>query len=101
MDIAYLSAKTGDEFAILRGRHEDILFHGTPKECRFVGDMENWIRSHKYKLVCHSHPGEEEPEPSLEDRSFLREIGQHSSSVVSARTGRVTDYTSDPFEGRL
>lgn len=27
-DLAYLTAKTGDEFALLRGKKEDILFHG-------------------------------------------------------------------------
>ncbi len=27
-DLAYLTAKTGHEFAILRGKTEDILFHG-------------------------------------------------------------------------
>ena len=99
MDLAYLSAKTGDEFAILRGKQEDILFHGTPLGCTFVGVLEDDIRAHRLELVGHSHPGEEEPEPSLEDRAFLLEIGQHRSSVISARTGRVTDYTADPFEG--
>lgn len=29
MDITFLSAKTGHEFVILRGKHEDVLFHGT------------------------------------------------------------------------
>ena len=100
-DLAYLTAKTGDEFAILRGRHEDILFHGTATTCRFVDDLEAGLRSHRYELVGHSHPGEEEPEPSKEDRTLLKEIGQKRSSVISARTGRVTDYTSDPFEGGL
>ena len=27
-DLAYLTAKVGDEFALLRGKHEDIFFHG-------------------------------------------------------------------------
>lgn len=97
MDLAYLSAKTGDEFAILRGKHEDVLFHGTPIKCRFLGELEAGLRSHKYILAGHSHPGEEEPEPSLEDRRFLKEIGQQSSSVISARTGRITDFTANPF----
>ena len=32
-DLAYLTAKTGDEFALLRGKKEDILFHGDPISC--------------------------------------------------------------------
>ena len=34
-DLAYLTAKTGHEFAILRGRSEDILFHGESLRCTF------------------------------------------------------------------
>lgn len=98
MDLAYLSAKTGDEFAILRSKKEDVLFHGTATSCVFDGELEEDIRNHKYELIAHSHPGEEEPEPLLEDRLFLKEINQYSSFVVSGRTGRVTEFTSDLFE---
>ena len=34
-DLAYLTAKTGHEFAILRGKHIDILFHGSERSCTF------------------------------------------------------------------
>ena len=98
MDLAFLSAKTGDEFAILRGKHEDILFHGTPRWCCFCGVLEKEIKNHRYELVGHSHPGEDEPEPSFEDRLFLREIGQKCSAVISARTGMTVLYTESPFE---
>ncbi len=98
MDLAFLTAKTKDEFAILRGKNEDILFHGTPVSCSFIGELEEGLRTHKYELICHSHPGEDEPEPSLEDRTLLREIGQRSSTVISARTGRVSKFTENPFE---
>ncbi len=33
-DLAYLTAKSGDEFALLRGKKEDILFHGDPANSR-------------------------------------------------------------------
>ena len=75
-----------------------MLFHGTSLKCQFVGELEEGLRIHKYELICHSHPGEDEPEPSPEDRAFLREIGQGSSSVISARTGRISEYTENPFE---
>lgn len=32
-DLAYLTAKTGDEFAILRSKKEDVLFHGGKTNC--------------------------------------------------------------------
>ena len=33
IDLAYLTAKTGHEFAILRGKDLDILFHGDSRHC--------------------------------------------------------------------
>ena len=39
IDLAYLSAKTGDEFAILRSKQEDVLFHGTSMRCIFFGSV--------------------------------------------------------------
>ena len=98
IDLAYLSAKTGDEFAILRSKHEDILFHGTPTRCTFKGELEDGLASHRYMLIGHSHPGEDVPEPSLLDRAFLREIGQQKSEVVSGRTGRIVKYTNGFYD---
>ena len=94
IDLAYLSAKTGDEFAILRSKHEDVLFHGTATRCTFIGELEEGLISHRYELIGHSHPGEDVPEPSLMDRAFLREIGQLKSEVISGRTGRIVKYTN-------
>ena len=98
IDLAYLSAKTGDEFAILRGKHEDVLFHGTPIRCTFKGELGEGLVSHRYVLIGHSHPGEDVPEPSLLDRALLREIGQLKSEVVSGRTGRIVKYTNDFYD---
>ena len=98
IDLAYLSAKTGDEFAILRSKHEDILFHGTSTRCTFKGELEEGLATHRYALIGHSHPGEDVPEPSLSDRSFLREIGQQKSEVVSGRTGRIVSYSNDFYD---
>lgn len=98
MDLAYLSAKTGDEFAILRSKSNDILFHGTPVACTFIGDLADGLRKHKYELVGHSHPGEDDPEASPNDRAVLKEIKQRSSCIISGRTGRITEYTSSLFD---
>lgn len=95
IDLAYLTAKTGDEFALLRSKSCDVLFHGYRTDCTFYGELKDGLKSHEYVLVGHSHPGEDEPIPSSEDRAFLRETGQKTSKVISARTGRVSDYTQD------
>ena len=97
-DLAYLTAKVGHEFALLRGKREDILFHGDRGECHFVGTLEVMLLNHQLEIIGHSHPGEEDPEPSPADRAVLRKINQKKSIVISGMTGRMNDFTEDPFE---
>ena len=97
-DLAYLTAKVGDEFALLRGKKEDILYHGECTKCRFLGELEQGLMSHRLELVGHAHPGEPIPIPSREDRQMLEQIGQARSKIISARTGRIADYGPDRFE---
>ena len=96
-DLAYLTARVGDEFALLRGKHEDILFHGDKLNCR-LSEFENDLKTGKYTLEGHSHPGEEFPVPSDGDRDVLKKIGQKKSYVISARTGIAVDFGQDKFE---
>lgn len=49
-DIAFLTAKTGDEFAILKGKKEDILFHGSKNSCLFDGVLCDMLASRQLKL---------------------------------------------------
>lgn len=94
IDIAYLTAKTGHEFAILRGRREDILFHGTSTQCDVMKEekLESEIIAKRYRLYGHSHPGEPFPDPSADDRAFLRYIGQERSKLISGMTGICIDF---------
>lgn len=92
-DLAYLTAKTGDEFAILRGKDKDILWHGTPIECAVLARYEDDLKANRLELYGHSHPGEPFPEASAADRRFLRYIGQKKSTVISGMTGISIDFT--------
>ena len=100
-DLAYLTAKVGDEFALLRGKKEDILFHGERMKCTFTGELEQLLRAHQLEIVGHSHPAEEIPIPSKSDRETLREIGQAKSTVISAMTGRMVSFGPDLFETQI
>ena len=91
-DLAYLTAKTRDEFAILRGKDKEIVFHGTPYECAILDKYEDKLKSHKLELFGHSHPGEPIPAASPDDRRFLRYIGQKKSIVVSGMTGICAEF---------
>lgn len=97
-DLAYLTAKTGHEFAILRGKHEDILFHGTSRSCTFCNTLEELLLSKRLILFGHSHPGEVVPVASKEDRDVLRMIGQKTSRLISGLNGTEVEFGNNPFE---
>lgn len=97
-DLAYLTAKTGHEFAILRGKSEDVLFHGGPMRCEFSGDLYERLISKQLSIYGHSHPGEEIPIPSPGDRATLRKIGQSKSRIISGLNGHEAEFSPDPFE---
>ena len=97
-DIAYLTAYTGHEFAILRGKREDILVHGEATRCRFDDVLVDMLKAGKLRIYGHSHPGEEVPIPSNGDRETLRRIGQPDSRLISGYSGIEVVFSSDPFE---
>lgn len=97
-DLAYLTAKTGHEFAILRGKSEDVLFHGGSRQCKFSGDLYDRLLTKQLRLYGHSHPGEDVPIPSPEDRATLIKIDQPKSRVISGLSGREVEFSSDLFE---
>lgn len=97
-DLAYLTAKTGHEFAILRGKHEDILFHGASQRCTFRDTLEELLLSKRLVLFGHSHPGEVVPVASKEDRDVLKMIGQKTSRLISGLSGTEIEFGDNPFE---
>lgn len=99
-DLAYLSAETGDEFALLRGKHEDILYHGTQLNCHIENSdtLMALLIAHKVVLEIHSHPDFGKITPSFDDRNFLKAIGQKKSKIISSYTGQVREFTDSEFE---
>ena len=93
-DLAYLTAATGHEFAILRGKREDVLYHGTSTDCACEKycDLKTALESHKYEIYGHSHPGEPYPIVSSDDRRVLRVLGQKKSKLISGMTGICIDF---------
>ena len=98
IDLAYLTAKTGHEFAILRGKDIDILYHGDSRHCEFPETLVEMMIDHRVEILGHSHPGEDEPIPSLADRIALIKIGQKHSVVVSGRTGKMRPFGQSAFD---
>ena len=97
-DLAYLTAASGDEFALLRGKRIDILFHGEMLQCCFTDELVELLLKGSLNLIAHSHPGEDIPIPSTKDRQTLTLIHQHSSIIISATTGIETVFTDNEFD---
>ena len=99
-DLAYLSAATGDEFALLRGKNEDILYHGTPAHCHIEKSdtLMTLLNTHKVRLEIHTHPDYEKIIPSNDDRMFIASFGQKSSKIISSYTGKIIEFHSNMFE---
>lgn len=97
-DIAYLSAATHHEFALLRGKKQDILFHGTEYHCDITDDMIELLKRGKLYLVAHTHPDYNGVSPSSDDRKFLRQIGQKKSLIISYITGEEREFNDNVFE---
>ena len=96
-DIAFLTAKTGDEFAILKGKKEDILFHGSRYHCDFEGVLYDMLIKRQLEIYGHSHPVEIIPIPSRDDRKTLKLIRQRKSRLISAVTGKEVEYDDNEF----
>ena len=94
-DLAFLTAYTYCEFAWLIGKTDDILFHGEKYCCSFNEELSLLLKSKKYELYSHSHPDEDNPEPSIADRNTLTIIKQEQSRIISATTLRVTNYSNN------
>lgn len=97
-DLAYLTAKTGHEFAILRGKSEDILFHGESRRCVFDDVLVDMLFSKRLTIYGHSHPGENIPVPSPQDRDTLKMIGQSCSKLISGMSGQEITFSTDLFD---
>lgn len=97
-DLAYLSAATFHEFALLRGKTKDIVFHGVERHCEFNEELLVLLKDKKLRLVAHTHPDYDSIEPSSDDRYFLKCIGQKKSIIVSCITGYEMEFTSSLFE---
>ena len=94
-DLAYLTAATGDEFALFKKKNKYLLYHGDPRSCKLINGLKERIKAENYYFVAHTHPGEEVPRSSTEDKKFLKWLGQQSSIVIGARTGEEKLYRYD------
>ena len=97
-DIAYLSAATHHEFALLRGKTKDIIVHGVGLHCYFDEELLGLLQAKKLRLIAHSHPDYGKIVASADDREFLKHINQKTSVIVSSITGDDYGFGTNLFE---
>jgi len=97
-DLAYLSAATHHEFALLRGKTKDIVFHGTDRHCKFDEELLTLLKTKKLRLIAHTHPDFDSIKPSADDRDFLKYIEQSKSIIISYITGYTMEFTNNIFD---
>lgn len=97
-DIAYLSAATQHEFALLRGKARDIILHGVERHCNFDEELLDLLQTKKLRLIAHTHSDYGAIEPSVDDREFLKHINQKSSIIVSYITGVELEFSANLFD---
>ena len=97
-DLAYISAKVGHEFALLRSKKHDILVHGSHIDCDLETEFKEQLKCGKLRLVAHSHPDYDVIIPSQEDRLLLKEINQDTSIIISWYTGKQAEFSRNRFE---
>ena len=97
-DIAYLSAATHHEFALLRGKTKDIIVHGVERHCHFNEELLDLLQTKKLRLIAHTHSDYGKIKPSADDREFLKHIDQKSSVIISYITGAEFEFSSNSFE---
>ena len=97
-DIAYLSAATRHEFALLRGKTKDIIVHGVERHCNFNEELLDLLQTKKLRLIAHTHSDYGKIKPSVDDRKFLKHIDQKTSIIISYITGVEFEFCSNSFE---
>lgn len=97
-DLAFLSAASSDEFALLRGKHEDILFHGSRYHCEMDDVLIDLLIQNKISLIAHTHVDCGILMPSKDDRIFLQTINQKDSILVSAVDGKEVTFSAGLFD---
>lgn len=95
-DLAYLSAATGDEFALFRGKHSDRLLRGNSMSCDIPPEIAKETVK-EFEWIAHTHVDMGPPIPSREDRETLRKFNQKESIIIS-HNGEEISFTSNDFD---
>jgi A nuclease of the HNH/ENDO VII superfamily with conserved WHH len=86
-DIAALTARTGDEFAIFTKGNERMILRGNGDRIEVSPQLLQQLKSEGWRWSAHSQPGTRigDAVASAADQRVLRELGQNQSLIVNSR----------------
>ncbi len=86
-DIAALTARTGDEFAIFTKGNERMILRGNGDRIEVSPQLLQQLKSEGWRWSAHSQPGTRigDAVASASDQRLLRELGQNQSLIVNSR----------------
>lgn len=95
-DLAALTAKTGDEFAMFTKSENRLVVRGNPYKVNIgVGEAKN-LAVQGYKWSGHTHPGDGPLclTPSDGDYDILKAFGQNKSVIYNSK-GQFATFDSE------
>jgi hypothetical protein len=100
-DIAALTARTGDEFAIFTKGNERMVLRGNADRIEVSPQLLQQLKSEGWRWSAHSQPGNRigDAVASASDQRVLRELGQNQSLIVNSR-GDVNIFTQKATSAR-
>ena len=86
-DLAALTAKTGDEFAMFTRRNERLIIRGDKRKVDIDIDKAQELAKNGYKWSGHTHPGDTFNcmFPSDGDKIILRQFKQENSVIYNSK----------------
>lgn len=100
-DIAALTAKTGDEFAIFTNGNQRMVLRGNADRIEISPQLLEQLKNEGWRWSAHSQPGNRigDAVASAADQRVLRELGQSQSLIVNSR-GDVNIFTQTSDSAR-
>ncbi len=100
-DLAALSARTGDEFAIFTKGNERMVLRGNADRIEVSPQLLQQLKTEGWRWSAHSQPGNRigDAVASAADQRVIRELGQNQSLIVNSR-GDVNIFTRTATSSR-
>jgi hypothetical protein len=101
-DIAALTAKTGDEFAIFTNGSKRMVLRGNEGRIRIEPELLDQLKSEGWRWTAHTQPGMTTGHSiaSAGDQQVLKALGQNQSMILNSK-GDINIFTQTDISARM